>query len=82
MGNEVMEAFGLSNIYCSLDPLGADVAMVDGQSHHPQRYPLWGNLSDGQTQRVVGAADLLIDLELLWGWQKGRLVFQPMYLLQ
>ena len=49
MGTEVMEAFGLSNIYCSLDPLGAGVAMVDGQNHHPQRYPSWGNLSDSQT---------------------------------
>ena len=49
MGTELTEAFGPSNIYCSLIPLGADVVMVDGQSHHPQRYPLWGNLLGGQT---------------------------------
>ena len=28
MGNEAMEAFGLSNVYCSLGLLGADVLMV------------------------------------------------------
>ena len=39
-GTKVTEAFDLSNIYCNLSPLGADVAMVDGQSHHPQRHPL------------------------------------------
>ena len=49
MGNEAMEAFGPSNVYCSLGPLEADMVMVDGQSHHPQMYPLWGNLLDGQT---------------------------------
>ena len=49
METEVMEAFGPSNVYCGLSPLGANVVMVDSQSHHPQRYPLWGNLLDGQT---------------------------------
>ena len=39
-GTEAMEAFGPSNIYCSLGLSGADVVMVDGQSHHPWRYPL------------------------------------------
>ena len=49
MGAEVMEAFGPSNVYYSLNPLGASVAMVDIWNHHPQRYPSWGNLTDGQT---------------------------------
>ena len=40
MGTKTMEAFGPSDIYCSLDPSGANVVMVDGWSHHPQRYPL------------------------------------------
>ena len=103
MGTEAMEAFGLSDVYCSIYPLGANVAMIDIQSHHPQRYPLSGNILDGQTRRVVGLAylhvdipaplplpaslskpgQLLIDLlESSWGWQKGRLVSQPTYLLQ
>ena len=34
MGTEAMGAFGPSNIYCGLGLLGADVLMVDGQSHH------------------------------------------------
>ena len=62
MGTKVMEAFGPSDIYCSLSPLGANVVMVDGQSLHPQGYSLWGNLSDGQTLRVVGPADLHMDI--------------------
>ena len=49
MGTKVMKAFGLSDVYCILYPLGANVAMIDVQSHHPQCYPLWGNLLDGQT---------------------------------
>ena len=40
MGTEVMEAFGPSDDYCGLGPLGANMVMVDGQSHHPQGYPL------------------------------------------
>ena len=40
MGNKVTEAFGLSNVYCSLGLLGANMVMVDGQNHHPQRHPL------------------------------------------
>ena len=40
MGTEATEAFGPPNIYCSLSPSGADVVMVDGWSHHPQRHPL------------------------------------------
>ena len=47
-GTETMEAFGLSDVYGGLSLLGANVVMVDGWSHHPQRYPLWGNLSNGQ----------------------------------
>ena len=34
MGTEVTEAFGPSDIYYGLGPLGADGVMVDGQSHH------------------------------------------------
>ena len=49
METEAVEAFGLSNVYCGLYPLGADVAMSEIQSKHPWRYPLWGNLLDGQT---------------------------------
>ena len=59
-GTKVMESFGLSNAYCNLGPLGADMVMVDGQSHHLQRHPLQGNLLDGQTSRVVGLADLYV----------------------
>ena len=40
MGTKVMEAFGPSIFYCSLGPLGADVVMVGGQSHHLLMYPL------------------------------------------
>ena len=40
MGTEVMEAFGPSDIYCSLSLSGVNVVMVDGQSHHPQGYLL------------------------------------------
>ena len=39
-GTEVVEVFGLSNIYCNLGPLGANMVMVDSQSYHPQRHPL------------------------------------------
>ena len=49
MVTEVMEACGPSDVYCSLSPLGAGMAMVDGWNHHPWRYPLRRNLSDGQT---------------------------------
>ena len=49
MGTKAMEAFGPSDVYCGLNPSGASVAMVDGQNHHPQRYPSWGNLADCQT---------------------------------
>ena len=49
MVTEMMEAFGLSDVYCGLAPLGASVAMVDGWNHHPQRYPSWDNLTGGQT---------------------------------
>ena len=56
-----MEAFDLSNVYCGLDPSGADVAMIDIQSHHPWEYPLLENLLDGQTRKVVGLVDLHVD---------------------
>ena len=49
MGTEVTEAFGPSNVYYSLGPLGADVVMVDSQGHHPWGYLLWGKLLDSQT---------------------------------
>ena len=62
METEVMEAFGPSNVYCGLGPSGANVVLVDSQSHHPQRYPLWGNLLDGQTWRVGGLVDLHMDI--------------------
>ena len=44
MGSEVTEAYGLSDVYCSLGLSRANVVMVDGQNHHLQRHPLWGNL--------------------------------------
>ena len=48
-GNEVMEAFGLSNVYYVLSPSGAGKVEVDAQSHHPQRHPSEGSLLGGQT---------------------------------
>ena len=39
-GNWGGRGFSLSDIYCNLSPLGANVVMVDGQSHHPWRHPL------------------------------------------
>ena len=48
------EGNGPSDDYCSLGLWGADVVMVDIQSHHPQGYPLWRNLLNGQIGRVVG----------------------------
>ena len=62
MGTKVMEAFGPSDIYCSLGLSGANMVMVDSQSHHPQRYPLWGDLSNSQIGRVVGPADSPVDI--------------------
>ena len=38
-GTKVMEAFGLSDVYCILGLSGADGVMVDDHSHHPQRHP-------------------------------------------
>ena len=61
MGSEVTEACGLSDIYCSLGLLRADVVMVDGQSHPPQAYLLWGNLSNSQIGRAVGPAGSHVD---------------------
>ena len=53
-GTEVMEAFGPSNIYCSLGPLGANVVMVDSQNHHPQRYTLWGTSWTVKPEGLLG----------------------------
>ena len=41
-GTEVMEAFGLSDIYYILSLWRADEVMVDNWSHHPQMHPLGG----------------------------------------
>ena len=57
MGTEVIEAFGLSNIYYILSLLRADRVMVDNWNHHPQMHPLEGNFSWDQTGRVIGLAD-------------------------
>ena len=46
---EVVVAFGPYNVYCGLCPLGANVAMVDGQNQHPWGCLLGGNLPDSQT---------------------------------
>ena len=61
MGTKAIEPFALSDVYCSLYPSGADMAMIDIWNHHPWRYPLWRNLSDSQTLRVVGPADKQMD---------------------
>ena len=58
MGTKVMEAFGLSNVYCVPGLLGANEVMVDDQNHHPWRYPLEDSLSVDQAGRVFGTADL------------------------
>ena len=42
MGTKAMEAFGLSDIYYSLYPLGANVLMIDIWSHHPGGILYWG----------------------------------------
>ena len=55
-GSEVTGTLGPSDIYCDLGLLGANMVMVDSWSHHPQGYPLWGNLLNGQIGRVVGPA--------------------------
>ena len=46
---KMMVAFGPSNTYCGLSPLGADVAMVDSHNQHAQGCLLKVNLLDGQT---------------------------------
>ena len=56
MGTKVMGASGPSDAYHGLGLLGADVVMVDNQSHHSQGYPLWGNLSNGQIRRGYWAS--------------------------
>ena len=56
-GTEVIEAFGLSDVYYILGLLRANGVMVDGWNHHPQMHPLEGNFSGDQTGRVVGLAD-------------------------
>ena len=48
MVTEAVEAFGPSDIYCSLGPSGAGMVMVGGWNQHPWGCPLWGNLLDGQ----------------------------------
>ena len=62
MGSKAMEACHLSNIYCSLGLSGTNMVMVDGQSHPPQGYLLWGNLLNGQIRRAVGPADSHVDV--------------------
>ena len=49
MITEVVVAFCPANIYCSLSPSGAGMAMVDGQNQHPWGCLLRGNLLGGQT---------------------------------
>ena len=56
-GTDVIEAFGLSNVYYVLGLLRANEVMVDDQNHHPQIQPSEGNFSGDQTRRVVGPAD-------------------------
>ena len=56
-GTKVMEAFGLSTVYCILGLSGANELMVEDQNHHSQRHTSEGNLLGNQTGRVVGLAD-------------------------
>ena len=49
MVTKVVVAFGLSNVYYGLGPLGASVPMVDIQNQHPCGCLLGGNLPDSQT---------------------------------
>ena len=53
---EVIESFGLSDIYYVLSLLRADGVTVDW-NHHPQMHPSEGNFLGDQTGRVVGPAD-------------------------
>ena len=56
-GNEVIEAFGLSDIYYVLGLSRPNEVMVDDQNHHPQLQPSEGNFLGDQTGMVVGPAD-------------------------
>ena len=54
MGNQVMEAFGLSNIYCGLSLSGANVVMVDGWNHHPCGIPYRGTSGTVKSEGLLG----------------------------
>ena len=56
-----MEACGLSNFYCSLDLSGANVVMVDGQSH-PPRGIFYGEPLKWSNWRAVGPAGSHVDV--------------------
>ena len=49
MVTEEVVAFGLSNVYCSLSPLRANVEIVYSQNQPPQECLLGENLLGGQT---------------------------------
>ena len=53
-GTEVLEAFGLSDVYCILGLLGADEVMADDQNHHPQKYPSEGSLLEVKPEGLLG----------------------------
>ena len=54
MGTKAMEAFDPSDVYCGLGPSGANMVMVDSQSHHPWRYPLWRKLLTVKSEGLLG----------------------------
>ena len=56
-GTEVIQAFGLSDVYYVLSLLRADRVTVDDQNHYHQMHPSEGNLLGDQTGRVVWLAD-------------------------
>ena len=52
-GTEVIEAFGLSNVYYILSLLRANGVTVDNWNYHPQMHPSEVT-SGGSNQKVVG----------------------------
>ena len=54
MVTEVVVAFGPSDVYYSLGPLGAGMAMVDGQNQHPRGLFLRGTSQEVKLKGLLG----------------------------
>ena len=53
-GTEVIEAFGLSDVYYILSLLRADGVMVNDWNHHPQMHPSEGNFLGIKLEGLLG----------------------------